>query len=102
VKHPARASHASNNALRPGEVRPRPKAKNSQAHPGVSPLHPVTHRNTSFQPLPRPLELPPYHYDLAANFPSIGENIKDKMVFHIVGDTGGVQDANSRAMSPSK
>ncbi|TIR17091.1 MAG: hypothetical protein E5X33_26970 [Mesorhizobium sp.] len=80
--------------LRPGETRPRPKPKHSQAHPGVSPLHPVSHRNTSFQPLPRPLGLTPYHYDLAANFPAIADDIRQqqKMIFHVVGDTGGVQD----------
>ncbi|MBR1217186.1 metallophosphoesterase [Bradyrhizobium sp. U87765 SZCCT0131] len=81
-------------AIRPGEVRPRPLPKHSQAHPGVSPLHPVSHRNVSFQPLPRPLGLPPYHYDLGDNFPDIAAAIaQDKaMVFHVVGDTGGVQD----------
>jgi hypothetical protein len=51
-----------------GAVKSRPKAGQSQAHPGVAALHPVTHRNTSFQPLPRPLGLPPYHYDLVQNF----------------------------------
>ena len=82
------------NSIRPGETRPRPTAKSSQAHPGVSPLHPVSHRNVSFQPLPRPLGLPPYHYDLVENFPAIGDAIaKDKkLVFHVVGDSGGVQD----------
>ncbi|MGZ3350301.1 MAG: metallophosphoesterase [Xanthobacteraceae bacterium] len=82
------------NYIRPGETRPRPPAKSSQAHPGVSPPHPVSHRNVSFQPLPRPLGLPPYHYDLVENFPAIGEAITHdkKLVFHIVGDSGGVQD----------
>jgi hypothetical protein len=44
--------------------------------------------------LPRPLGLPPYHYDLAQYFPHIANNVKqeDKLVFHVVGDTGGVQD----------
>ena len=83
---------AAQNSLQPGETRPRPLPKHSQAHPGVSPLHPVSHRNTSFQPLPRPLGLPPYHYDLATNFPAIGEAVAKQMVFHVVGDTGGVQD----------
>jgi len=75
-------------------VRPRPPQKSSQAHPGVSPLHPVTHRNTSFQPLPRPLGLPPYHYDISEHFPDIAKAIgdADEMIFHVVGDTGGVQD----------
>lgn len=82
------------NSIRPGETRPRPAAKSSQAHPGVSPLHPVSHRNVSFQPLPRPLGLPPYHYDLVENFPAIGDAITHdkKLVFHVVGDSGGVQD----------
>ena len=42
-------------AFQRGAVRPQPKKGRSQAHSGVSPLHPVSHRNTSFQPLPRPL-----------------------------------------------
>jgi hypothetical protein len=82
------------NSIRPGETRPRPMSKSPQAHPGVSPLHPVSHRNVSFQPLPRPLGLPPYHYDLAENFPAIGDTVAQarKLVFHVVGDSGGVQD----------
>ncbi|HUI94421.1 MAG TPA: metallophosphoesterase [Xanthobacteraceae bacterium] len=85
----------SQHGLNPGDVRPRPKAKHSQAHPGVSPLNPLTHRNTSFQPLPRPLGLPPYNYDIAEHFPAIAQAIgaKGPMVLHVVGDTGGVQDA---------
>ena len=86
---------ASTNVFQPGAVRTRRTFfKNSQAHPGISPLNPVGNRNTSFQPLPRPLGLPPYHYILADNFPSIAENITHarKMVFHVLGDSGGVQD----------
>jgi acid phosphatase type 7 len=77
-----------------GAVRSRPKAGQSQSHRGVAALDPVTHRNTSYQPLPRPLGLPPYRYDLAHNFPAIGTAITQakKMVFHVVGDSGGVQD----------
>lgn len=83
------------NTLQPGAVRPRHTSKNSQAHPGVSPLSAVGHRNTSFQPLPRPLGLPPYRYSLTDNFPAIGTNVNaaKKMVFHVLGDSGGVQDA---------
>ena len=56
--------------------------------------NPIGHRNTSFQPLPRPLGLPPYNYSLTDNFPTIGSNIQaaKKMVFHVLGDSGGVQD----------
>src|SRR5216684_5434016 len=80
--------------LRPGAVRPHPITNNSQAHPGVSPLDAIASRNTSFQPLPRPLGLPPYHYSLADNFPAIAENIQaaKKMVLHVVADSGGVVD----------
>jgi hypothetical protein len=80
--------------LQPGSVRALRPSKNSQAHPGVSPLNPVGHRNTGFQPLPRPLGLPPYHYSLTDNFPAIAANLTTakKMVMHIVGDTGGVLD----------
>lgn len=80
--------------LQPGAVAPRPKGKRSQAHGGVHPLSATGHRNTSFQPLPRPLGLPPYHYDLGQNFQDIAGNIKaaGKMVFHVMGDSGGVQD----------
>jgi acid phosphatase type 7 len=69
--------------LQPGAVLSRRPSKNSQAHPGVSPLNPVTHRNTGFQPLPRRLGLLPYQYQLADNFPSIANNIEaqKKMVF---------------------
>ena len=80
--------------LRPGAVRPHPITKNSQAHPGVSPLDVIANRNTSFQPLPRPLGLPPYHYSLTDNFPEIAQNLgaAKKMVFHVLGDSGGVLD----------
>lgn len=80
--------------LRPGAVRPHPITKNSQAHPGVSPLDAIANRNTSFQPLPRPLGLPPYHYSLTDNFPEIAQNLEaaKKMVFHVLGDSGGVVD----------
>jgi len=82
------------NELQPGAVRSRPTKKGSQAHPGVSPLNPVSHRNTGYQPLPRPLGLPPYQYSLTDHFPTIGTNIQTakKMVFHVMGDSGGVQD----------
>ena len=73
-------------------MRPRPSPKHAQAHPGVSPLHPIANRNTSFQPLPRPLGLPPYHYDLSENFPDIAKGISKSMTFHVVGDSGGVQE----------
>jgi hypothetical protein len=81
--------------LQQGSVRGGLYRKNSQAHPGVAALHPIAARNTGFQPLPPPLGLAPYHYSLTDNFPAIGANIAkaNKMTLHVLGDTGGVQDA---------
>ncbi len=92
--HLAGHTPQSGNVMRQGNVRPRPRPRQSQAHPGVSPLHPVSHRNTSFQPLPRPLDVAPYHYDISQHFPDIMQEITraKAMAFHVVGDTGGVQD----------
>ena len=86
---------AEHGAFHPGAVRLTPKRGHSQAHGGVAPLHPVTHRNTGFQPLPRPLGLAPYRFDLATQFPTIGQQVAQdgKLVLHVVGDTGGVKDA---------
>ena len=85
-------SQTTRNFLHPGDVRPRPSPKHAQAHPGVSPLQAIAHRNVSFQQLPRPLGLPPYHYDLSDNFPGIAKSISKSMTFHVVCDSGGVQD----------
>ncbi|HME37213.1 MAG TPA: metallophosphoesterase [Candidatus Sulfotelmatobacter sp.] len=79
--------------LRPGAVRAHIKKGQSQAHGGVGPLSPLTHRNTGYQPLPPPLGLPPYHYDLTEHFPDIAQHIGDgPMVCDILGDSGGVKD----------
>jgi acid phosphatase type 7 len=92
VKAPNAASPDQRAGFTRGAVRPQPLPKHSQAHGGVSPLSAVGHRNVSFQQLPRPLDLPPYHYDITQKFPDIAKNVQDQMVFHVVGDTGGVQD----------
>jgi hypothetical protein len=78
--------------LQAGAIRTGRFTKNSQAHPGVSPLSTVGSRNTGYQPLPRPLGLPPYRYSLADHFPEIAKNIQSakKMVFHVLGDSGGI------------
>ena len=88
------SSRPQSKAFHPGAIRPQPQKGHSQAHAGVSPLHPVSHRNTSFQPLPRPLGLPPYRYDVSTAFPDIGTAIGSagKLTFHLVGNSGGVQD----------
>jgi hypothetical protein len=60
----------------------------------VSALNPLTHRNTGFQPLPKPLGLPPYHYALADHFQDVAKHItgSKKLVCDILGDSGGVVD----------
>jgi hypothetical protein len=80
--------------LQPGAVRAHVKKGTSQLHPGVSPLNPLTHRNVGFQPLPKPLGLPPYHYVVGDHFPAIAQSISDsgKMIFDVLGDSGGIQD----------
>ena len=95
--------HGPADVFHAGHVRSRPTPGHSQAHPGVAPLHPVSQRNTSFQPLPRPLDLPPYHYSLAEKFPHIAEDItqQNRQIFHVVGDTGGCRTASSRTTSPN-
>ena len=92
LPHPNLIAHPR---FRPGAVRTRPTPGHSQAHPGVAALDPVNHRNTGYQPLPAPLGLAPYHYDLTEQFADIAQSITSagKMVLHVVGDTGGVQDA---------
>jgi len=86
---------AGKQPLQPGAVRQPVKKGHSQLHGGVSGLNPLTHRNTGYQPLPKPLGMPPYQYDLSDHFSAIAKDIEDngKMVVDILGDSGGVKDA---------
>jgi acid phosphatase type 7 len=79
--------------LHPGQVRGRPRKGYSQAFSGVQPISALTHSTQAFQPLPQPLGQPPYHYDLESVLPGIGAEAatKGKIVFHCVGDTGGIK-----------
>lgn len=83
--------------LQPGTVHPRPPKGKAQAHPGVHPLSPYS--DNHFEPLPKPLGLPPYHFDLETVLPGIHDTAKrlGKLVFHTVGDTGGVKDGDYQA-----
>ncbi len=92
---PAGNNRIAHPGFRPAAVRALPLKGHAQSHPGVHPLDAVGHRNTSFQPLPRPLGLPPYHYDLSEHFPDIADAITrdGKMVLHLIADSGGVADA---------
>ncbi|WP_428328740.1 metallophosphoesterase family protein [Mucilaginibacter sp.] len=88
------------NTLIQGQVAARPKPKESQAHTGIQPLSPLTHRTQRFQPLPAPLGEPPYHYDIEAAIPGIIQKAQTakKIVFHTVGDTGGIKTPDYQAM----
>ncbi|SRR6266851_1048816 len=81
-------------ALLPGQVRPRPQRGHSQIHGGVHPLSPFSYGSQKFQPLPNPLTQPPYHYDLESAIPGIGQQAQNwgRLVFHTVGDTGGIKN----------
>ena len=92
-------------SLLQGQTQTRPERGKSQAHNGVHQLSPLTHRTQRFQQLPDPLGEPPYHYDLESALPGITEKAQKvgKIVFHTVGDTGGIktpeyQEAVARAM----
>lgn len=76
-----------------GAVHRRPPHKKSQAHTGIQPLSPLIHRVQRFQPLPLPLGLPPYHFDISGIIPDIEQKMATakKMVFHTVGDVGGIK-----------
>jgi hypothetical protein len=95
----SRSSDASSGVLHQGQVRPRPPRNSSQAHGGVHPVSTFGHGSQKFQPLPDPLSPPPYHYDLEAAIPGVAEKAKQlgKIVFHTVGDTGGVQNPDYQA-----
>jgi hypothetical protein len=86
-------------ALAPGQVRPRLPKNSSQAHGGVHPVSPFAQGSQKFQPLPDPLSLPPYHYDLESAIPGIEDKAQQlgRIVFHTVGDTGGVKNPDYQA-----
>src|SRR5579859_2795095 len=81
-----------------GSARRRPSQNHSQAHPGVQPLSPLTHRTQRFQPLPAPLGEPPYHYDLESALPGVSQVVakNGRLIFHAAGDTGGIKNPNAQ------
>lgn len=101
VKHQeSRSAAPSGGHLRPGQVMERPPQNRSQAHGGIHPLTPFAQGSQKFQPLPEPLGRPPYHLDLEAIIPGIGKQAEQsgKLVFHTVGDTGGVKNPDYQAI----
>ena len=83
--------------LQQGRVRQRPPRGKAQAHSGVQPLS--SYADTHFEPLPLPNGQPPYHIDLETLLPGIGKIAArlGQIVFHTVGDTGGVKNADYQA-----
>jgi calcineurin-like phosphoesterase family protein len=84
--------------LRPGAVAKRPPAGKSQAHAGVASLSLLAYTQR-FEPLPKPLGQPPYHYDLETAVPGVGARAAKQghLVFHTVGDTGGIRSPEYQA-----
>jgi hypothetical protein len=84
------------NQLVQGQTRQRPPRKKSQAHTGIQPLSPLTHSTQRFQPLPAPIGPPPYHFNIESTLPGITTKAEalGKIVFHVVGDTGGIKNAD--------
>jgi hypothetical protein len=82
-------------SLLPGVVAPRPPKGSAQVHRGIQPLSAFAAAQR-FQPLLAPLGAPPYHFDLETALPGIGQMTTDagKIVFHTVGDTGGIKQSD--------
>jgi hypothetical protein len=82
-----------------GMTRTRPPKNKSQAHPGVAPITPFAQGSQKFQPLPDPLGLPPYHYDIQSAVSDIQKQADQlgKIVLHVAGDTGGVKNPDYQA-----
>ena len=81
--------------LRAGEVRAQISYGQAQAHPGIHPLQPLF-ATQAFQPLPKPLGMPPYHYELETVIPGITAQAakQGNLVFHCIGDSGGIKNPN--------
>src|SRR5215472_6685137 len=77
-----------------GEARPRPPRGKAQAHGGIHPLSPFADKH--FEPLPKPIGGPPYHYNLETAMPGITKAAAKagRLVFHTVGDTGGIKNSD--------
>ena len=98
-KTPLATGGAHGGGLRQGQIRPRPPKNSSQAHGGVAPITAFSQGSQKFQPLPDPLGQAPYHYDLSDAVPDIEASASKlgKLVFHCVGDTGGVKSPEFQA-----
>ncbi len=95
----ATRAEPSGGQLRQGQTLKRPPQNSSQAHGGVHPLTPFAQGSQKFQPLPEPLGQPPYHYELSDVVPDIAAKAEKlgKLIFHCVGDTGGVKSPDYQA-----
>lgn len=73
-----------------GAVRPNEPRNRSQAYRGAPSPAQTSQR---VQPLPPPLGVPPYHYSLDSVIGDASRMAaqRGRLVFHVVGDTGGIQ-----------
>jgi len=80
-----------------GKARSRPPLGKAQAHENVAPLS--NFADNHFEPLPHPLGSPPFHYNLESALPGITQSAAGlhKIIFHTVGDTGGIKNADYQA-----
>jgi len=85
--------------MQPQHTRRVPLRRFHDANPAPDQMQPMRthslHGHQPFRPLPAPTGSPPYHLDLASVLqPADMDAITkaDRLVFHIVGDTGGVKD----------
>ncbi len=81
--------------LQQGIIHPRPPKQKSQAYEGIQPLSPLIYPVQRFQPLPLPIGLPPYQYDLKNVVPDVDKITEtvQKLIFHVVGDVGGINQS---------
>ena len=86
--------------LIPGSVRPRPPRGKSQATRGVAPLSPFTHRTQRFQPLPPRWASRRTTSTWRRRSRHRHERAREKLVFHVVGDTGASSTRSRSGPSP--
>ena len=81
--------------LQQGTSHQRPPIQKSQAYEGIQPLSPLIHTVQRFQPLPQPIGLPPYHFDIKNVVPDVDAltTSVQKLIFHVVGDVGGINQS---------
>ncbi len=89
--------------IHPDRSHPSPAHRFAQGRPRQDPPHPQqspTFAGSPFQPLPAPTSAAPYRLDLDAIVPDAVAAARKAggIAFHMVGDTGGVQDPDPQTL----